>query len=156
MTVDAVACASIVLRYKFSGPNLISPLIKIHIQAHNYFEPTQIFPKYFPHITQIFPKLYHLYKKPKLICLVGKIQKAQQNSLYKARCYMALLKPVATQHPKPRCYMALLQSPLLHDTLTKSVATRQYFYKISNYLQKPKYYIGPYLQKPKYYFDTYL
>ena len=32
--------------------------------------------------------------------------------------------------------MALLLSPLLHDTLTKSVATRQYFYKISNYFYK--------------------
>ena len=33
-------------------------------------------------------KLYHLYKKPKLIYLVGKTQKAQQNPL-KAHCYMA-------------------------------------------------------------------
>ena len=66
--------------------------------------------------------------------------------------------------------MALLQSSLLHGTLNKSVATRQYFYKISNYLQKAQiifwhlftkaqilfwhlftkaeYYIGNYLQKP--------
>ena len=66
---------------------------------------------------------------------MGKSQKAQQNSqspllhdTSKVRCYTATLKT--------HCYMALLQSSLLHGTLNKSVATRQYFYKISNYLQK--------------------
>ena len=47
------------LRYKFSGPNLVSPLTKIPIQAHKLlWAPTNIsniLPKYFSHITQIFP-----------------------------------------------------------------------------------------------------
>ena len=48
-------------------------------------------------------------------------------------------KSIATWHPKARCY----------TTPLKPVATWQYFfYKISNYLQKPKYYFGNYLQKP--------
>ena len=82
----------------------------------------------------------------------------------KVPCYTTPLNPVATWHP---------QSPLLHDILTKPIATRQYFYKIlqspnailAPILQspilfwqlfiKPKYYFGIYLTKPKYYFDTY-
>ena len=74
-------------------------------------------------------------KKPKIFNLVGKIQKAQQNSLIKpvatryllkAHYYMAPfkssflqapLKSVATRHLlKAHCYMTLLKSPLLHDT----------------------------------------
>ena len=47
------------LRYKFSSLNLISPLTRILIQAHNLlWAPTNIsniLPKYFPHITQTFP-----------------------------------------------------------------------------------------------------
>ena len=47
------------LRYRFSSLNLISPLTKILIQAHNLlWAPTNIsniLPKYFPYITQTFP-----------------------------------------------------------------------------------------------------
>ena len=127
---------------------------------------------YIPHITQLglshkylsyhyqnwATKLYHLYKKPKLIYLVGKIQKAQQNSL---------TNPVATWHPKAYCYMALLQtrcytalllSPLLHGNI---------FTKSQTSYKKPKYYFGNYLQKAQilfwqfftkaqYYFSNYL
>ena len=55
----------------------------------------------------------------------------------KVRCYMAPLKPVATWHPKVCCY----------TTPLKSIATQQYFYKITNYLQKSKYYFGNFYKK---------
>ena len=63
------------MRYKFSGPDPISPLTKKYsYKSINYFGPTKIFPTYFPHITQIFsillPNLgsqkYFLYKPHKL------------------------------------------------------------------------------------------
>ena len=57
----------------------------------------------------------------------------------KACCYTALLKLVAIQHLKAHCYTTLLQSLLLHGNI---------FHKISNCLQKPKYYLGNYLQNP--------
>ena len=57
----------------------------------------------------------------------------------KACCYTTLLKLVAIRHLKAHCYTTLLQSLLLHGNI---------FYKISNCLQKPKYYLGNYLQNP--------
>ena len=57
----------------------------------------------------------------------------------KACCYTALLKLVAIRHLKAHCYTTLLQSLLLHGNI---------FHKISNCLQKPKYYLGNYLQNP--------
>ena len=45
--------------------------------------------------------------------------------IYKARCYTAPPKPVATWHLyKTCCYTVSLQSPLLHGTFIKPVATR--------------------------------
>ena len=118
------------LRCKFSSPKFMSTLTKILIQAHKLFwAPTNIsyiLPKYFPHIThlglsQIFSmlpnlglykylsyyyqkwaaKLCHLYKSPNSFTLWAKPEKPNKT---------------------------LLQSPLLHGTLTKSVAT-QHSYK---------------------------
>ena len=54
-------------------------------------------------ITILGTKLYHLYKKPKLIYLVGKTQKAQQNPL-KARCYTSPLKACYDTAPQKARY----------------------------------------------------
>ena len=156
-----------VLRYKFSSPNLISPLTKIPIQAHKLFSAHKkyflhtfhILPKYSPYyyptwapknISHISPINYlglsHKYyplshissilgfhkntyhtttkigpqnytistKRPKLIYLVGKTQKAQQNPLTKL---------VATRHSKARCYTVPLKARC-YTTPLKFVDTR--------------------------------
>ena len=98
-TVDVVACTSMVLRYKFSCPNLISPLTKIHIQAHKLFwahtkyflNTSHILPKYFP---ILLPNLGHK--------IIPSLQKAQ-------------IHLPCGQNPKSPTKLSL-QSPLLHST----------------------------------------
>ena len=61
-------CNILLLRYKFSSLNFISPLTKnIHMSPHIILSPH----KYFPHITQIFSMIlgshkYFLYKAPQI------------------------------------------------------------------------------------------
>ena len=134
-------------------------------------------PKYFPHITQLRPsqivpiishilpnlslhkyfsyhyqnwatKLYCLYINSNLFILWAKHKKPNK-TLLKARCYMAPLKPVATQYPKVRCYITLLQSPLLHNNILQNL---KLFIKaniiLATIYKKLKYYFGNYSQNP--------
>ena len=101
-----------------------APTNTSHTGPINYFGLTQILTIPLPYSAT---KLYHLYKKPKLIYLVGKTQKAQQNPLQSSLLYCTLTKPVTTWHRKAHCYTTLLQISLLHSTL-KPIATR-YSYK---------------------------
>ena len=96
-----------------------APTNTLYTSPINYFGP-QILTIPLPYSAT---KLYHLYKKPKLIYLVGKTQKAQQNPLQSSFLYDTLTKPVTTRHPKAHYYTTLLQNLLLHGTLTKPVAT---------------------------------
>ena len=54
-------CDRYVLRYKFLGPNLISPITKIPIQAHKLFwthtNISYILPTYYPSILHIITQL---------------------------------------------------------------------------------------------------
>ena len=73
------------------------------------------------------PKSFTLWARSKIPTKLY-LQSPLLHGTPKVHCYPSPLKA--------RCYMKFLQSPLLHGTLTKSITTRQYFYKISNYFQK--------------------
>ena len=72
-------------------------------------------------------------KRPKLIYLVGKTQKAQQNPF---------IKPVAIRHPKARCYMAIFLQNLKKPNITlapiyKSPILFWHLFIKTQILQKP-------------------
>ena len=107
-----------------------------------------LYPTYYPTwaltqihtTTKIGPQNYTISTKSlNSFTLWAKLKKPVAIRHPKARCYTVPLKFVVIWHPKACCYTTLLQSLLRHGNI---------FYKISNCLQKPKYYFGNYLQKP--------
>ena len=149
----------------FQALNSLAYSQKYPYKPINYFGPPQIFPTNYPNISHILPnlslhkyfsyhyqnwatKLYCLYINSNLFILWAKHKKPNK-TLLKGRCYMAPLKPVATQHPKVHCYMTLLQSPLLHSNILQNL---KLFIKVNIILatiyKKLKYYFGNYSQNP--------
>ena len=123
-------------------PSQIVPIISHilpNLSLHKYFSY---------HYQNWATKLYCLYINSNLFILWGKHKKPNK-TLLKGRCYMAPLKPVATQHPKVHCYVTLLQSPLLHSNILQNL---KLFIKVNIILatiyKKLKYYFGNYSQNP--------
>ena len=140
------------LRYKFSSPNLISPLTKKYIyKPINYFGPTWIFPTYFPHITQIFsillPNLgshkYFPYKPHKLSWALSQFLPIKShilsNSGFYKNTYHTTTKiglqnySISTKRPK-LIYLVGKTQEAQQNPLTKPVATRH---------PKARYYTAP-------------
>ena len=118
--------------------------------SHKYFpyKPHKLFWAHtntYHTITKIRPQNYVISIKTQTHLPCGQNPKSPIKLSCKTYCYTAPLKHITTWHPKFHCYTAPL----------KPVATQQYFYKITNYLQKPKYYFGNFYKKAQYYFGNF-
>ena len=140
------------LRYKFSSPNLISPLTKKYpYKPINYFGPTWIFLTYFLYITQIFsillPNLgsykYFPYKPHKLSWALSQILPIISYILSNLRFYKNSYHTttkiglqnytISTKRPK-LIYLVGKTQEAQQNPLTKPVATRH---------PKARYYTAP-------------
>ena len=116
-------------------PNL--GLHKYYPISLTYYYPTWAPTNTYHTITKIGPQNYIISIKAQTHLPCGQNPKSPTKLSYKIRCYSASLKHITTWHLKVRCY----------TTPLKSIATQQYFYKITNYLQKSKYYFGNFYKK---------
>ena len=112
--------------------------------------------KYLSYYYQSWPQNYTISTKgPNSFTLWEKPKKPNKTLLQSPLLHDISKNPLIHRTFKVRCYTTPLKSPLLHNTLIKSIATRQYFYKISKNpntiltpIYKAQYYFGNYSWKP--------